>query len=275
MRFLAFSMAILAHGLLAAMSLAGDPPTINRTIGKEPAFQSKAPKYGLLVFGPEGKDRVWLVCDGDTLYVDRNGNGDLTDPGEKVAAEKRPGHDPEVDGYNFDVGELTVDGRKHKGLSVSFVPLKRYARGSLGDRPDVKAALAKDPNATAVTLSAHVEVPGMKGGGVGGRVYFLAGPIDLTGVFQFADRPAQAPVVRLGGPLEVTFYAERPSLRVGRGSEFTLVVGTPGIGPGTFAMIGYEGTVPAGAKPMAEITCAPAKAGAPPAKQRFDITGRC
>ncbi len=36
----------------------------------------------------------WLVRDGDTLYVDRNGNGDLTEPGEKVAAEKWPGATP-------------------------------------------------------------------------------------------------------------------------------------------------------------------------------------
>jgi hypothetical protein len=37
----------------------------------------------LLVFGTDARDRVWLVHDGDTLFVDRNGNGDLTDDGEK------------------------------------------------------------------------------------------------------------------------------------------------------------------------------------------------
>ena len=31
---------------------------------------------------PEAQTRVWIVQDGDTLYVDRNGNGDLTEPGE-------------------------------------------------------------------------------------------------------------------------------------------------------------------------------------------------
>ena len=55
---------------------------IDRTIAKEPAYKSK-PKYCLLVFGPEAKTRVWLVLDGDTLYVDRNGNGDLTEKGER------------------------------------------------------------------------------------------------------------------------------------------------------------------------------------------------
>ncbi len=52
----------------------------------------------------------------------------------------------------------------------------------------------------------------------------------------------------------MTFSGERPSLRVGRGSELTLVVGTPGIGPGTFAMLGYEDSIPAAAKPVADVS---------------------
>jgi hypothetical protein len=272
---LTFYLALLPLSLVMPPSPPGNPATNDRTIRKEPAYRTNAPKYGLLVFGPQGKDRVWLVLDGNTLYVDRNGNGDLTEPSKKVVAENRPGHDAEEDGYSFDVGELTVSGRTHKGLSVSFVPLKRYAKGSAGERPDVKATLVKDPTAVAVTLSVYVEVPGIQGGGVGGRVSFLAGPIDLNGVLQFANRPAQAPAVRLGGPLEVTFSAERPTVRVGREGEFVLVVGTPGIGPGTFATVGYDGTIPEGAKPVAEISCSVAKAGAPPVKQKFEIAGRC
>src|SRR5947209_3530652 len=93
-------------------------PMIDRSIAKEPVYQTKAPKYGLLAFGPEAKDRVWLVLDGDTLYVDRNGNGDLTEPGERIAAEKNAGRDPAEHGYSFDVGELKVGGRVHKALSV-------------------------------------------------------------------------------------------------------------------------------------------------------------
>jgi hypothetical protein len=264
----------LAAGWLSVGAASADPPRTDRPIGKEPVYQSKAPKYGLLLFGPQGTDRVWLVHDGNTLYVDRNGNGDLTDPGEKVTAQQKPGRDPEEDGYSFDVGELTVGGRTHKGLRVSFVPLKRYA-DSLGKRPDVKAVLAKDPKALAVRLGVDVEVPGIKGGGVGGRVAFSAGPFDLSGVLQFADTPAAAPAVFLGGPLQVTFYAERPTLRVGRSSDFVLVVGTPGVGPGTFAMIAYEDTIPPAVKPVAELTLPPAKPGAPPVKAKFEIKDRC
>ena len=36
-----------------------------------------------MVFGKEADTHIWLVLDGNTLHVDRNGNGDLTEPGEK------------------------------------------------------------------------------------------------------------------------------------------------------------------------------------------------
>ena len=263
---------VLAVWLSAGVAHAG-PPEAGPV--KEPAYKSKSPKYALLRFGPEGKDRVWLVLDGDTLYVDRNGNGDLTEPGEKVAAEKRRGGDADDSGRSVQAGDVTVGGRTHKGLAVYFTPLKAYSGGSLGKRPDVKAALAKDPAALAASVRVDVDVPGMKGGGLGGRLNFSAGPIDLGGVLQFAGRPADAPAVRLGGPLEVTFYAELPSLRVGRGGELVLVVGTPGVGPGTFAMLDYEDTVPKEVKPVADVTLPAASPGGPPLRERWVVQDRC
>jgi hypothetical protein len=69
----------------AGTSYAADLTKIDRIVKKEPAYLAK-PKYCLLVFGPEAKERVWLVLDGDKLYVDRNGNGDLTEPGKRIEA---------------------------------------------------------------------------------------------------------------------------------------------------------------------------------------------
>src|SRR4051812_29976418 len=108
-------IAIGLAAWLSAGAVHAGPPAAGPGPAKEPAYQTKAPKYGLLRFGPKGEDRVWLVLDGDTLYVDRNGNGDLTEPGDKVAAEKRPGRDPGESGRSFDVGDVTVGGRTHKG----------------------------------------------------------------------------------------------------------------------------------------------------------------
>src|SRR5215470_17357354 len=87
MRMLPLISALLVVGSTAVTACGADLTKIDRTIAKEPAYKGK-PKYCLLVFGPDAKTRVWLVLDGDVLYVDRNGNGDLTDKGETVR-EKR------------------------------------------------------------------------------------------------------------------------------------------------------------------------------------------
>jgi hypothetical protein len=250
-----------------------DQPAGDRKIRMEPNYRTKTPSYGILTFGPEGKDRVWLVLDGDTLYVDRNGNGDLTEPGEMVTAKKRAGSDPEEDGYAFEVGDVTTSGRSHKALTISVLPLWRY--GGLAQRPDVKAALGKDAKTLVVSVSANVDMPGLKGGGLGGRVGFYAGPIDLNGPLVFGATPAEAPVIHFGGPLQITFSDELPRLRVGRPSEFVLVVGTPGVGPGTFAKVSYEGTIPNFAKPVALVKYPSAKPGDPPREVEYEIKDRC
>jgi hypothetical protein len=266
----------LAIILAAHLPATADPPKIDRSLKKEPTYQTKSPRYGLLIFGPTGADRVWLVQDGDTLHVDRNGNGDLTESGEKVPAEKPPeGRAPEEGEYTFEVGEIALGGRTHKGVSLHVLRLAKYDSAAISSRPEVKAALAKDPRTSVIMIRADVDVPGMRGGGLDGRLSFAAGYIDLNGLLQFAPTPADAPVIHLGGPLEINFFNERPSLRVGRASEFVLVVGTPGVGPGTFAMLLYVDTIPESAKPVAEITYQPAKPGAKPLKELFEIKERC
>src|SRR5262249_60618133 len=58
---------------------------------------------------------------------------------------------------------------------------------------------------------------------------------DANGFLQFADRPADAPVIHFGGPWQVwprggqKFVLDRPE-------EFTTFLGTPGQGAGTFAI---------------------------------------
>jgi hypothetical protein len=87
MRFLGLWTLLLCPALAHAADLA----KIDRTLKKEPTYKGR-PAYFPLVFGPEAKTQVWLVLDGDTLYVDRNGNGELTEKAERVAMPpfKRP-----------------------------------------------------------------------------------------------------------------------------------------------------------------------------------------
>src|SRR6476620_8755032 len=81
-------------------------------------FQTEHPEYCLLVFGADASTRVWLVQDGDVLYVDRNHNGDLTKADERIAAEPDYG-DPKNGIYRFNVGSIVDGARTHKHLTVT------------------------------------------------------------------------------------------------------------------------------------------------------------
>lgn len=263
-------------GLGTAPAWAADLSKIDRSIAKEPTYQSKAPKYGMLVFGPEAAERVWLILDGDTLYVDRNGNGDLTEPGEKISAKVNKARDPAEFGYTFEVGDLALGGKVHKGLSVSFPRLALYAANpSFAKFVPLHAALKADPEAAAAVVWGDVESARLKGGGVGGRLSLSAGFYDEKGILQFAERPADAPIVHFDGPMHITFYGLRPTLRLTRDNELVLMIGTPGHGPGTFAMLAYEDTVSAKAHPQIDITLPAAQKEDPPVKERYELKERC
>src|SRR5262249_40201765 len=105
----------------AGASSAADLTKVDRTIKKEPAYQTK-PTYCLLVFGPKARDRVWLVLDGDILYVDRNGNGDLTEEGESIkAAALSPRNELGHRERSIEVSDISVAGLTHRGLLIRQV----------------------------------------------------------------------------------------------------------------------------------------------------------
>src|SRR5215510_10565134 len=88
MRRLSGILLVGACQLLApAPGWSQDLASIPRQILKQPKYQSGQPKFALLVFGPKAETRVWAVVDGDTLYLDRNGNGDLTEPEDRFDLE--------------------------------------------------------------------------------------------------------------------------------------------------------------------------------------------
>lgn len=97
-----FSLALLPVGLLAQEGarpcvpapLPIDFARIERRIDKLPELGADA-LYGLYLFGYQGQTRVWAVLDKsdrkgvayDVLYLDKNANGDLTEPGERFAGK--------------------------------------------------------------------------------------------------------------------------------------------------------------------------------------------
>jgi hypothetical protein len=257
-------------GLLLAASAAppAELPRLDRTIRKEPVYRSKKPLYCLVVFGREAKTRVWLVLDGDVLYADRNGDGDLTTPNERIEPRKEAG------GLVFEVGDVEDGPHTHTRLTLVAAPATLLGGGALGEHPEYRRLLRADPAARLFLIQAHVVVPGLKGGQPGGRVLMTTSFADHKGLMQLADRPARAPVVHLGGPWRMTLFPDQ-ALYPGAEQDLILGFGTPGRGPGTFAYCGYEGLVPAGANPEVQITFPPRLAGAKPLRRKWTLKERC
>jgi len=240
---------------------------VQRKLSKEPVYRTK-PKYCLLALGPEPGTRVWLVQDGDTLYVDRNGNGDLTAPADKVAAEKQDAADEGA--YIFKAGDICDGERLHKELTVYVNKLDRLAEID----ENVKTFAQRNPGGRGYQVFLEVEMPGWKGAGIGGRVQQRVFYLDANGVFQFADRAADAPIVHFGGPWQVSFFGPQ-KLTVGRDSDVVLGVGSPGIGPGSTAWIGYEGVIPTDKHPTLEVEYSPKHAGDRPVREHYELKRRC
>src|SRR5690348_2175721 len=100
--FRVLSLATCLLGSVAPAAAPDDLAKLPRTVAKEPAYQTQ-PRYCLLAFGPEAKARAWLVLDGETLYVDRQGTGDLTRPDCRVTGQAGPSG-----GLEFVAGDLTL-----------------------------------------------------------------------------------------------------------------------------------------------------------------------
>jgi hypothetical protein len=251
----------------AAANAAPDLTKIERRIVKEPAYRSK-PKYCLLVLGPEAKTRIWLVQDGDSLYVDRNGNGDLTEPNEKVAAEKS--EDSEEGVYAFKAGDLRDGERLHKDLNLYVMKIDHLAEREEA----VKELLKKNPKTRGYYLFLEMDLPGRKGAATGGRVQQRSFLYDATGVLQFADRPEKAPILHFGGAWQVTLFGKH-QLKIDREIDVVLGVGSPGLGVGTFTWIDYENVIPIDKYPTLDVVYPPKRPGETPLREHYELKQRC
>lgn len=204
-------LAFVLLGFLAGRAAAADLAKIDRTIAKEPAYKSKTQEYCLLVFGPEAATRVWLVRDGDVLYVGRKGSNDLSEAEKQVTAQRV--QVPAGDFRTWSIGDLSEgDGKaKHTGLTLSV------NHNQNGER----------------TTSLSIMTEGKRRQ----RVY---NP-------KFAGRCEDAPIIHFNGPITLrpsTFSEvtrEKPEIGLGgspvRGKNAYLEsqIGTNGLGENTFA----------------------------------------
>jgi hypothetical protein len=245
------SAIVMLGALLCGWAPPGlsDLSKIERSIAKEPTYKAKA-RYCLLVFGPNADVRVWLVSDGDTLYVDRNANGDLTEPGESLRPTnrrelitmdietKKPTRYRES---KYSVGDLTPAGRSEKHTRME---LTQY---QFGEAP------------AEIVLSLFVD----------GTIKQYAGwhPI-------FAEDRQRASVVHFGGPMIVQPIRYRSINLSAANPELHVRFGTPGLERTTFASLAYE-ALPENIHPHAEIEWPRADPNSAPVRTTVIMSERC
>ena len=237
----------------AAPVLAADLAKIDRTIAGEPAYQSR-PKYCLVAFGVDAGTRVWLVLDGEVLYVDRNGNGDLTEEderftGETTAGDARPSY-PFAEIRMFPaIEQIAADGdTRYTRFGVVHTTIKKDFTPTNAANRELKARYEDDPTLTRMGVEVR------------------AGDVRVQIVSEWADRPGNAPVCRIGGPLTMAPLQYQELQRGEEPDDVQFCLGYRGLGrrpDEAFAIIDYD-EVPEDLKPTAEFTFAHKDAGQPP-----------
>jgi hypothetical protein len=173
--------------IVAGLSPPADLSQLDRTVPDEPAYQTRAPKYCLLAFGPGARSTAWLVHDGRAVHLHASPDGKAAKVWRRVTS----------DSGTFDLGDVWAGAKLYTNLR--FSPKSDY---QLSVRIDGRRQLA-------------------------GR--------DRTGCLELAATAKGAPVVHFDGPLTLDLYSEQEPLRTETESELRVVVGTRGIGTGTFA----------------------------------------
>jgi hypothetical protein len=273
--------AVLA-GLFGSLP-AADLGAIDRTIAREPAYKSKTPKYCLLVFGPEAKTRVWLVLDGDTLYVDRNGNGDLTEKGEMVALPKfetEKDNGPILGRREVHAGTIAAGPAVKNELMLDQIKFNPGYKPKDEREADIIELIGRpaDGMVTAIRLTS-TNLERLKSGAAAKANANDVEPLiqmavaDHTGVLQFGARPQEAPIIHFNGPLQIALHPQQ-KLERGAARDLAVGIGTPGLGKGTFAMRDYQ-RVPMDAHPVVDLEFPHREAGKPAIKLRVTLKERC
>jgi hypothetical protein len=218
---------------------------------KEPKYTGQ-PGYATFKFGQKTPQVVWLVLDGETLYIDANGNGDLTEAGEKFTAKK--GGTASAPLYSFSIDKLTVGTKTHRGLQVQAMPLISFSGHPLiAGQKDAEAQIKARPEAMSLRLVIEVEAETLKGSGHEQRVLQYVQNVDDSGINALAESPDKAPQFHFDGPMR--FYFQFGAIGDWMGGEMTdayAALGTAGTLPGTCVFYGFD-VLPTSIQPKLKI----------------------
>ncbi len=217
-----YVLAAMASFILTATAAAAvNLSRIDRSLVKEPAYESKRPQYCLLVFGQETRTRVWLVLDGDMLYLDRHGNGDLTDPDDRISPHHvwhRSKERPNIEVIRGFFLRTTPKGGPEGGPKPVLTCM-----------PDVTALIVEqivpsddEPNKSLLELRRKKPFWVCTGSASGW---------EQGAHVAFADQPGNAPILHFFGPQQVTWDDPKPlKFQKGEMARFLVGLWTPGLG---------------------------------------------
>ncbi len=250
-------MTLIALGSWTSVPARADTPKLAR----EPVYQSKAPKYALLTFGTEARLRVWLVLDGDTLHVDRNANGDLTEPGERLTCAKRLPEDglPLQVFHQFtEVDVIGPEGKSpYRSLRVIHtLPNKDFVPKTKAEK-QAKEEFDQNPDPTPVNVSILIE-----------------GKYRQSGSVAFADRPRDASVIPFDSQLGMDLLRKPILVRGGPATVLYAWVGTRVAGQDTVVQVHHD-QVPLDIHPVVEIDFPPKNPAAKPIRVTYFLNKRC
>lgn len=206
----------------------------SRKIEKEPKYSHK-PRYALVVLGTSADAKMWMVEDGEILYLDKNLNGDLTDDGPAIS-RKDSG-----DLCDYKCAALTpAKGPKHTDFC-----LRRWSSGEAGDQYGLSLA-------------------------VDGTKPMYAG---WFGTF-WSSSPDTVPVIQFGGPLKPTTLRRDNTFVLGsKLDRFDIAFRNDGLGKGATSYLSID-ALPKDVIPEVEINW-PVAPGATPVRTTERLTERC
>jgi hypothetical protein len=245
------TLALLASVLLWPAIATPDIGPIDRTLRRQPAYAAK-PHYCLLLFGPEGKTRVWLVAAGEAFYADTNGDDDLTQPGKRV----------------YSVGNYRSLVLLDPCTRFMWFPVPEHVRVyNVGDVFD---------RATRTWYHLTVHRLGKLETAVFRIVVDVRGQSRQLGeLSRFGDHPKDAPVLHFSGPLTLGLFTSQLT-RGGGPNDIGAWIGTkaPGGTEGEPTYLVLDDWIPPGLSPVALVEFPKGTPGAGPIRSAVRLARR-
>jgi hypothetical protein len=269
------ALAVASAAMCAVASPQADLKNVSRILKNEPVYQTKAPKYCLLAFGLEAEKRAWLVVDGDVLYVDRNGNADLREDGERMkvrTVNKELDSKVLLAGHSF-VDLIDPQKTAFRTEDRDVPTLKgsaRYTRFKVGYFTFDQSYIPESKEEKEKLKSLERNWKGFI------DVYTkVDGKVLQRGRAKFASQPQEAPIIHFDGPMTFDMAEPLPQLAPGTASEIRVRLVTKGFGEETVTWLASHDAIPADLHPVGEIEFPTSNSSEKPTRAKILLSERC